>query len=112
MKKAADQAAFFSSGRYISLPGPQKKARGPGRLRADGKIPSRGQFEGTGSVQDSLTSAAELLVRIIGEFPVIGISSHALPVFLVVRISRFQSAGPDKSGTAQAFFHTPYFSRL
>jgi len=61
MKKAADQAAFFSSGRYISLPGPQKKARGPGRLRADGKIPSRGQFEGTGSVQVSLTSAANFL---------------------------------------------------
>jgi hypothetical protein len=58
---------FLFDGRYIFLPGPQKKARGPGRLRADGKIPSRGQFEGTGSVQDLLTSASESSLRILGE---------------------------------------------
>lgn len=60
---------FLFGGRYIFFPGPQKKARGPGRLRADGKIPSRGQFEGTGSVQDLLTSASESSLRISWRVP-------------------------------------------
>lgn len=107
VKKAASRLPFFSDGRYISQPGPQKKARGPGRLRADGKIPSRGQFEGTGSVQESLTSATELSFRNLGEIPVLGVSSLALSVFLVFRIGRLHSADPEKSGYCSGFLPHP-----
>lgn len=72
LKKAAARLPFLWAQRYaFVLPG-QKKARGPGRLRADGKIPSRGQFEGTGSVQVDNQGATDI------QYPTRGRKGHAL----------------------------------
>ncbi len=96
MKKAAAWLPFSSDGRYISWAGPQKKARGPGRLRADGKIPSRGQFEGTGSVQATLTRASECSLRI-------------LRTGLPGSPDQSESADPDESGYCLRLSSAPLF---
>jgi hypothetical protein len=81
LKKAAARLPFLWAQRYaFVLPG-QKKARGPGRLRADGKIPSRGQFEGTGSVQVTIKAHRIPDIRYRLQRP------RAKTVFLVFRSS-------------------------
>lgn len=94
LKKAAARLPFLWAQRYaFVLPG-QKKARGPGRLRADGKIPSRGQFEGTGSVQVTIKAHRIPGIRNRLQRP------RAKTVFLVFRSSG-NFAGSENRVTAR-----------
>ncbi|UIF86131.1 hypothetical protein [Cupriavidus sp. UYPR2.512] len=105
MKKGSHMAAFFWAWRYaFVLPG-QKKARGPGRLRADGKIPSRGQFEGTGSVQADNQGATDI------QYPTRGRKGHALQRSAwysgPAAICRIGQSGYCQKRFKKAFFTTP-----
>ena len=109
MKKAANWLPFFLPGAIFRCLDHKKKRAGRGGSARTGK-----SLRGVNSKERvrsriHLQAQRNFCVRMIGEFPVVGTSSHALPVFLVVRISRSSSTGPDKSGYCSGFLPHPLF---
>jgi len=99
-KKAATRLPFLLGWNMLG-PFGKKKARGPGRLRADGKIPSRGQFEGTGSVQNYQAKAQRIT------FAKLANKATRHRVFLVSGQQASPAGSENRGSLPKAFFSVP-----